>query len=104
MNRRSINPPLPKKRTSEKVCKYAVLGCPIKNCVLAHSIHEFKSRRRNKEQHFLQLVSSVVQQADSCPYEKDCPGIYCPYDYDKSVIDWTDESIPDFDQPLVFKK
>ena len=99
MNRNFSRP----SRLSDKVCKYTALGCPVKNCSFAHSVQEFKSNRRNKVQYFNQLVSELVQSSDQCPYDVDCPGIYCPYDYDKYTVEWTDESLPDFNQPLVFK-
>jgi hypothetical protein len=108
---------------SSEICKYALIGCPIKRCPKAHSVEEFTPKRcvckkncdnlhphQSKATLFrrfpfvepLPAVSSPLP-AFECPYGTDCPKIYCPYDSAKYPVDWTDESPPDFDQPLVWR-
>ena len=92
-------------RRSSKVCKYAVIGCPIKRCPYAHCLEQFYSRKPMKEkvEQFRQITDTLIQRSDTCPYADDCPKTYCPYDREKYPISWYDESPPDFDQPLVWK-
>ncbi len=114
------------------ICKYSLIGCPIKKCPKAHSVEEFTPKRcsckkncNNLHPHqskaslfrrfpFVEPVSTVGNPLSTstvgnplstvgCPYGSDCPKVYCPYDSDKYPLDWTDESLPDFDQPLVWR-
>lgn len=101
------------------LCKYAVVGCPLKRCTRAHVLEEFYPERCSKlcsdidcdllhpsekrKEHFERLLKKVIQHSGKCPYGKDCPKIYCPYDRDKYSLDWEDESPPDFSQKLLWK-
>ena len=108
-------------RKKSELCKYVLVGCPKKECKAAHSREELyiqacplkhlcldlECRLVHPKQSIVKLYSKllndVVKPSESCPYGKDCPGMYCPYDYDKFSLEWTDVSEPDFKQPLVFK-
>jgi hypothetical protein len=110
-----------KRKESHKVCRYAVIGCPIKGCPFAHNEAEFlprrcaekdctcgylhTERRETKKKLFERLTAELVQTAEECPYGRNCPGMYCPYDREKFPLDWSEDTTPpDYAQPLVWKK